>query len=188
MRRIEESYADGRQKAERLGVLAWQDARNPVLIPHLDYVVRMLWSHPEKLEVAPGAWSGPAALADRIHRYVRDHIRYVRDPIDPATGRRREEFADAGVVLRRGYDDCDGKARLVCALALRAGLQARLRAVFKVGDFVHVQAELRWPGSNRYPGASRDGWVISETILRGVELGHGAEAGLHNAYGGYVYS
>jgi hypothetical protein len=76
----------------------------------------------------------------------------------------------------------------VVALALTAGLQARIRAVFKVGDFVHVQAELRWPGSSRYPLAQKGGWVVSETILKGVPLGHGAEAGLRDAYGGYVYS
>lgn len=127
-------------------------------------------------------------MAQLIHNFVRDRIRYVRDPIDPRTGRREEEFADPGVVLRRGYDDCDGKARLAVALALRAGLEARIRAVFRVGDFVHVQAEFRWPGSQRYPHAQRDGWVVSETILAGVPLGSGAEAGLRDAYGGLVYS
>lgn len=187
MRVREETFPNARAKAARLSALAWEDTRNPVIRPVLDHVVRQLRSWAVRLP--PGVYpSSGAAIAWTIHNFVRDCIRYVRDPIDPRTGRREEQFADPGVVLRRGYDDCDGKARLVVALALVAGLGARIRAVFRVGDFVHVQAELRWPGSDRYPNAQPGGWVVSETILLGVPLGNGAEAGLRDAYGGLVYS
>lgn len=181
------TYAGPWDKARALARYAWEDSRSALLRPVLEHVVQQLRGFGAIMP--PGVpFSAGAAMAQSIHNFVRDRIRYVRDPIDSRTGRREEQFADAGVVLRRGYDDCDGKARLVVALALVAGLEARIRAVFRVGDFVHVQAELRWRGSELYPRAQRGGWVVSETILRGVELGHGAEAMLRDAYGRPVYS
>ncbi len=130
----------------------------------------------------------PAETANLIHRFVRDRIRYVRDPIG-ASGRREEEFADSATVLRRGYDDCDGKARLFVALALLNGLEARIRPVFPSPDhFAHVQAEVRWPSSAWDRRAGRDGWIMSELTLAGVELGQGAESGRRDAAGELVTS
>ena len=53
------------------------------------------------------------------------------------------------------------------------GTQARIRAVFRKHplDFVHVQAEVRFPGSKRTTSADADGWVLTELILKGCELG-----------------
>lgn len=110
--------------------------------------------------------------AVRWHQWVRDNIQYVRDP------GLREELADCATILTRRppRDDCDGKCRVLVAGALAAGLDARIRPVFPApNDFRHVQADLRWPGSNQYPNADADGWVPAEVCLDGVPLGFGAE-------------
>lgn len=110
-------------------------------------------------------------LASRLHRWVRDAIAYVGDPPD-AEGVRHEEFADTVTIVRRGYDDCDGKSRVLVALvrALGTPLQARIRPVWNVArEFVHVQVEMRWPGCAAM--ADANGWVLAEMILAGVDLG-----------------
>src|ERR1700682_355636 len=50
-----------------------------------------------------------------IHRFCRDKIHYERD-FQVSRGAPGEEFADSETVLRRGYGDCDDKARLFVAL------------------------------------------------------------------------
>lgn len=116
-----------------------------------------------------------------IQRYVRDRIHYVAD-WRVSNGQPGEELADSESILRRGYDDCDGKARLFVALVRAAemarplGTVARIRPIFKKHplEFVHVQAEARWPGSARLPYAEAydgGGWVLVETILKGCEIG-----------------
>jgi transglutaminase-like putative cysteine protease len=105
-------------------------------------------------------------LARDLHRFVRDSIRYVHDPGS-------EEFADSAVILARGYEDCDGKARLFVALCRSCGIDARIRPVFKKHpiDFVHVQCEVRWPGSALESSSTADGWMLAEIILHGCEIG-----------------
>jgi hypothetical protein len=103
-------------------------------------------------------------IAEHLHRIVRDEIGYERDRHE---GKRREVFADSQTVVQRGYDDCDGKSRLLVALvrALERPdlIQARIRAVFpEPDDFRHVQAELRWPGV---------AWRLGEVTIAGVGLG-----------------
>lgn len=39
------------------------------------------------------------------------------------------------------------------------------------GNFVHVQAEVRYPGSEHEPNAQPGGWLLAELILRGCALG-----------------
>jgi hypothetical protein len=53
------------------------------------------------------------------------------------------------------------------------GTQARIRPVFKKHplEFIHVQAEVRWPASVLTPNAMPDGWLLSELILAGCEIG-----------------
>src|SRR5580765_698551 len=71
-----------------------------------------------------------------IHRFVRDRIHYERD-FQLSRNQPGEEFADSPTVLRRGYGDCDDKARLFVALMRAAelvrplGTEARIRAVFR---------------------------------------------------------
>lgn len=99
-----------------------------------------------------------------IHRFVRDSIQYVPDPFF-------EEFLDSPAILERGADDCDGKSRLFCALCRSIGIECRIRPVFSGADFVHVQAEARWPGSQYHAYAQDGGWILAELILKDVELG-----------------
>lgn len=129
----------------------------------------------------------PLARAEAIHRFVRDSIRYVRD----LGG---EEFADCAVILARGFDDCDGKARLVVALTLAAerlcpvGLFARIVPVFPSPDvFAHVAAAFRWTNSATHPRAL-DGWVRSETILADCPLGAGTEAAKRDDAGRILFA
>jgi transglutaminase-like putative cysteine protease len=110
-----------------------------------------------------------AALARELHRFARDEIRYVRDRGRGPSG---EQFADSETIVARGYDDCDGKSRLFVALCRVVGLEAHIRAIFPhPGQFRHVQAEVRWPGSQREPLAGPGGWLLAELILKGCELG-----------------
>lgn len=118
----------------------------------------------------------PEELARSIHRWVRDSIRYVSDTAKVAKWRPNpegEEFADSETIIARDFDDCDGKSRLFVALCRAAGIEARIRPVFTRHpfDFVHVQAECRWPGSESLPEAEAGGWLLAELILRDCKLG-----------------
>lgn len=103
-------------------------------------------------------------LAADLARLVRDGMRYVRDP-------GAEEFADAETALRRGFGDCDDKARTYVALCRACGVTARIRPVFLGPAFVHVQAEVQYPGSEHHPQAQAGGWLVVELILRDVNVG-----------------
>jgi transglutaminase-like putative cysteine protease len=96
-------------------------------------------------------------VARQIARFVRDSIRYVRDPAG-------EEFSDSDRILLRGYGDCDDKARLFVALCRSVGIAARTRPCFEGDDFVHVQAEVFIDGS----------WQVVELIVKDLEVGMGA--------------
>lgn len=117
--------------------------------------------------------------ARALHRFVRDRIAYRHDrPVmGPIT--MGEQFADSGTILARGVDDCDGKSRLLVALVRadpHGDIEARVRPVFPTPDrFSHVQAELRWDGSERWASADPEGWILAETILRDCELGDDPE-------------
>ena len=103
-------------------------------------------------------------LAEDLFRFVRDSIRYVHDPSF-------EEFASSDVTLTRGIGDCDDKARCFVALCRSVGLDAHIRPVYdREGNFVHVQAVLRWQGSTRYP-KNRNGWVVADLIVKDARLG-----------------
>ena len=112
----------------------------------------------------------PPELARGLQRWVRDRVTYRRDRPTMA-GAMGEEFASAAEVLQRRTDDCDGKSRVFVALARACGLEARIRPVFHGPDFVHVQAECRYPGSEREPKAEPGGWLLAELIVDGVGLG-----------------
>jgi transglutaminase-like putative cysteine protease len=159
------TFATIQDKASYLDGAARDDAAHPVVV-----------AIAAKVAALP-----PAARAEALWGLVRARVRWVRDPDGV------EELADAATVLRRGWDDCDGSARALCALALAAGLEARIRAIV-VPELVapdvyedrleHIQALLRWPGSSEHPLADPEGWVLGETTLAGVAFGQGAEAAL----------
>jgi transglutaminase-like putative cysteine protease len=74
----------------------------------------------------------------RLHAYVRDAIRYLRDIHGV------EVVQSPPETLRRGYGDCDDKAVLLAALLESIGHPTRFVAVGKApGKFTHVYVETR---------------------------------------------
>lgn len=142
---------------------AARDARNP-------YVQRIAVQLVKAFR--PDDWRG---MATEIHRYVRDGIRYTHDPD------RKELLMSAVDTLRRGADDCDGKARVAVALARAAGLEAVVWPKWKGPVLAHVQWGVKWPGSERDPRAQapavrlqlpgRREWIVGELTIKGAELG-----------------
>lgn len=145
-------FSSPAEKAAWLDAMASLDARLPV--------VRDLAARTAQARDA----NRKDLVADDLQRLVRDGIRYVPDP-------GAEEFADAQTSLLRGYGDCDDKARTYVALCRACGVTARIRPMFMGPVFVHVQAETKWPGSERHPKAQPGGWLVVELILRGVGVG-----------------
>lgn len=156
-------FADEGEKARWLDAAASLDARHPAVAAKAHGIVRY--------------WRGYFDAARRLFEFCH-RLRYRTDAGDGQPG--VEEFADAATVLARGYDDCDGKARCFVAL-VRAldvgGLEARIVPVFKGQRFRHVQAEVRWPGSEheRAAGTVRHadaaGWIPCELILARAHFG-----------------
>lgn len=141
------------QKLNHLRKLAGDDALQPKVVQTAAWLAR-----PHK----PDNWKG---IATEVHRFVRDGIRFQRDPD------RKEEFAPSVLVLERGWDDCDGKAKLAVALLRSLGIDADIHPVWDDnGMLTHVQYDVRWPGSNKFPG-NRGGWVRGETTVSTAELG-----------------
>ena len=133
--------------------------------------------------VRPGDWG---ACARRLFDFTRSRIAFLRDPAarggkDTGEPERVEELADSATILRRGYDDCDGKVRTLLALVRAAcppsfgALEGRVRPVVdELNDFRHVQAILRWPGSESAGDVRHvfeGGWVPAEVILKRAQLG-----------------
>jgi transglutaminase-like putative cysteine protease len=141
------------QKYGRIRELANQDAIDPAVVTQASALAR-----PHR----PDDWKG---IATEVHRWVRDGIRFQRDPA------KREEFAPAATILSRRWDDCDGKARLAVALLKSLGIDAEIVPIWSAeGNLVHVQYRVRWPGSQSDP-KSRNGWLIGETTVQAAELG-----------------
>lgn len=113
-----------------------------------------------------------------IQRWVRDNIHYESD-FRVSQGHAGEELADTPTMLRRRFEDCDGKARAMVAIVRAAemlrplGVQARIRPVYTRHPyaFVHVQVEVRWPRSEISERAQPGGWLLAELILKGAEIG-----------------
>lgn len=147
------SFRDDREKLAFMNELARKGALDSRIIQLGTELVR--WRRPDD-------WAG---MASEIHRFVREAIRYQHDPA------RREQLADPWSVVERAADDCDGKAVLATALYLAVGLEARVKPVWRGPMLAHVQSEVRWPGSERFAGATPEGWVVSELTIRGCELG-----------------
>lgn len=155
------------EKAQRLDAAASMDAAN--------IAVRQLAA------AVAGAKSKPEEAATRILRYAQTKIAYAGDTARTAKATAKygpepgiEELADTMTIVRRGYDDCDGKARVCVALLRARGIEARIRPVRQVGQFTHVQAEARWPGSERHLYAQdAEGWIMLEPTAREARLGEG---------------
>lgn len=91
-----------------------------------------------------------ACEASKLHAFVRDHIRYVRDMRTVET----LQYPDKTLMLQSG--DCDDKSILFCALADSIGFDTRFCAIGVNGEgFSHVSAQCLIPGR---------GWTNCETI------------------------
>lgn len=74
----------------------------------------------------------------RLHAYVRDNVRYLRD-INGV-----EVLQSPPETMRRGYGDCDDKAILLAAMLEAIGHPTRFVAIGKApGKFTHVYVETR---------------------------------------------
>ena len=91
-----------------------------------------------------------------LHAYVKDQIRYVRDPV----GLELVQSPDKTIEIGQG--DCDDKATLLAALLTATGHPARFIAVGFNGDplsHVLVQTKVNSTGND-----SKD-WISLETII-----------------------
>lgn len=71
-----------------------------------------------------------------VYYYVREFIRYQRDPLDLETVQTPWE------TLARGYGDCDDHAVLVCSLLQSLGHPTRFMAIGLIpGTLTHVYAQ-----------------------------------------------
>ena len=91
----------------------------------------------------------------KIHGFVRDSIRYVRDARDV------EILQSPEVTLDIGQGDCDDKALLLSALLESIGFTTRFRAVgFNRGEYSHVLTDVLYNNE----------WLPLETTMP-VEIG-----------------
>lgn len=86
-----------------------------------------------------------------LHEFVRDSIRYVRDPDGV------ELVQEPDATLKLAYGDCDDKSTLLAALLLATGHPCRFVAVgFNGAPFSHVLVEAK---------SGNDKWIPAETII-----------------------
>lgn len=131
---------------------AFDDAQDPIIVNFASTLAR------------PFAPDDYLTIVREIFRWVRDGIRFQRDP------GQREEFASAATILNRGWDDCDGKIKLAVSLMRSLGIDADVQPVWNQEGFLsHVQLRVRFPGSEHIRG-SKAGWLYGEITIRGAEL------------------
>lgn len=78
--------------------------------------------------------------AVRIHRFVRDRIRYTRDV------RGVETLHTPTQILRQRQGDCDDKSVLIASLLESIGHKTRFVAIGYGGSFCHVYPEVNIRG------------------------------------------
>jgi transglutaminase-like putative cysteine protease len=125
-----------------------------------------------------GAGSDPAEAVRRALRFAQTAIRYVRDTLRTPedvkiAGKSTEtdEFAASPQILKRRYGDCDDKARVLLAILRARRIESRVHPVFEVREFVHVQLECRYPGSENHPLAQDNGWLRLDPTAREALVG-----------------
>ena len=105
--------------------------------------------------------------AKKIHAFVRDHVRYVRDPkgVEPL------HTAEQMLLQRQG--DCDDKTVLVAAMLETIGHPTRIVAVGFAQGYCHVFPEVQIKGT-WYTVETTEPWQFGQSlkktpILRMVE-------------------
>lgn len=94
---------------------------------------------------------------DALHQFVRDQIRYVRDPEGYELVQTPEK------TLENGQGDCDDKATLLAALLKSLGHPARFIAVgFNGDDLSHVLVQTKTDST----GDDKKDWLSLETIIQ----------------------
>lgn len=147
------TFGDDREKLNFMRELADEYSRHPAIVELAQRLTRRIRE--------------PFDQVATLHRFVRDGIRYERDP------NRREQLATPTAVLAKGYDDCDGKVVLCCSLVRAIGIDDEPHPLWLADILRHVQHRARWPGSERAPVALRapGGWIRGELTIRGAEFG-----------------
>jgi len=160
------TFANLVEKANWLDAAASLDARHPEI---RELAIRFM--------KARGA-NDPRGIATDIHAFVRDSISYCYGPS-------HQEFADSATILNRpggACDNCAGKSRMFVALCRAVEIEARIVPNFRnPNEFNHVQAQVRWEGSEGEPRAEPGGWLRVELIVKGVPLGAGPDEGMRIA-------
>jgi hypothetical protein len=131
-----------------------RDARDPIVLS---------WAHQ--------FWTLPRPARERaILRFAQLAIRYERDPSwYDAEGKRHgvEVFDSPGVVVHRGFADCDAKERFFRALCLACDVPTEIDSVL-VGTkgFPHVRSKVWYaaPECRRWYAVDADasGWLVAD--------------------------
>jgi hypothetical protein len=97
--------------------------------------------------------------ADALYRFVRDRIRYVRDPVG------LEAVATPVTTLQRGVGDCDDQTTLLAAMLEAVGYPTRfVLAGYRSQNYEHVFLEVLASGQ----------WIAADPILKSEQFGYEA--------------
>lgn len=108
--------------------------------------------------------SGDAdAFARRAHAIIRDAVAYVDDP--------EQTFRSSDVTLTLGFGNCVNTARVLCALALAAGLDAHAMPVRPHGEITHTAAQIRYAGAWHWAEATIAANYDEEPLTAARRLG-----------------
>lgn len=97
--------------------------------------------------------------AKKIHEFVRDKIRYVRDP------NKIEALHTVEQLLVQRQGDCDDKSILVAALLEAIGHKTRLVAIGFNRGFCHVYPEVNIRGT-WYAVETTEPWQFGQTLKK----------------------
>jgi len=140
-----------------------EDSRSPEIV-RLSSHIRMIAQETSCLR-----WSIAAlahALAADCIPYMLDHQRVGREQIDGYTDRQGSRIE----ALKRGCDDCDAKARLMVALCLASGVDARMAPIpdelsIKNGEpLQHVYPEVYLPERVVTRDGARESWKQAQWL------------------------
>lgn len=122
---IPEGSAGNRATLRYMGEFVKQYQKDPLILATAKELTQFLDSHDY------------AGEAREIFNFVRDQVRYVRDPV------RAELVQDPAFTLKNRYGDCDDKSTLLATMLESIGHPARFIAVgfTRPGEFEHVYVE-----------------------------------------------